>query len=487
VVEPEVTILIGASLLLGAVLASRISSRLGIPVLLIFLGIGMLAGTDGPGGIAFTDPHTAQLIGVVALVLILFSGGLSTPWRDARPVLGYAAALSTLGVVITALVVGGAAVWLVGLDAKAGLLLGAIVSSTDAAAVFAVLRGRDVNLRPPLAPLLELESGANDPTATILTLGLIEVIVHPDTAIPPLVLLVGVQFVVGALGGLAAARGGVWLINHVKLDFEGLFPVLTLAVTGVTFAAATLLKGSGFLAVYVAGIAMGNADFLHKKSLMRFHDALAWLAQIAMFLALGLLVLPSELPSVAGDGLLIAAVLMFVARPAAVMVSLALTKLPFRDRVLVSWIGLRGAVPIVLATFPLVRGVEKADVLFHVVFFVVITSVLLQGTSAPVVARWLGLSTSEAKRPSFPIESIRTTHDSSTAVREFTVEPGSVADGTSIVNLGLRDGTLAVLVNRGDEFVVPQGSTTLAAGDRILIVSDVPGDVADLFAGDGAA
>jgi len=389
--RPEVVIGIGAALLLGGVLASRVSSRIGVPVLLLFLGVGMLAGSEGPGGIHFDDAQTAQLVGIVALVLILFSGGLSTPWDHVRGAIGPAAWLSTVGVVITAAVSGLCATWLLGLPVRTGMLLGAIISSTDAAAVFSVLRGSKLDLRPPLDAVLELESGGNDPMAVFLTLSLIDVISHPDQAILPLLGTLVLEVVVGGLCGYGAARLGRWVINRIALDFDGLYPVLTLAVAFLSYAIATLLHGSGFLCVYIAGIALANGDLLHKRSISRFHDAIAWLAQIAMFVVLGLLVFPSRLVAVAGRSLVIAFVLIVLARPLAALVALVTTRLGMRDRLFLSWVGLRGAVPIVLATFPLVSGIRHADLIFDVVFFVVITSVLVQGATTPWVAKRLGV------------------------------------------------------------------------------------------------
>jgi potassium/hydrogen antiporter len=480
---PETVIAIASGLAVAAIVASRLSSRFGVPVLLVFLGIGMLAGSDGPGGIEFTNAHTAQLIGVGALVLILFSGGLSTSWQHVRPAVGYAAALGTAGVLVTSVIVGAFATWLLGVPAEVGLLVGAIVSSTDAAAVFTTLRGSGINLRDPLGPILELESGGNDPMAVFLTLGLVERLVHPHTAVAPLAALFVLEMVVGGVGGFLAGKAAVRAINRLRLDFEGMYPVLTLAIALLTFALTTLLHGSGFLAVYVAGIVVGNSNVLHKRSLVRFLDAIAWLAQIGMFLSLGLLVFPSRLWHVAGDALLLAVVLIVLARPIAVLLTLGFTRITAREQLFVSWVGLRGAVPIVLATFPLVRGVPHADLIFDVVFFVVITSVGIQGTTTAAAARLLGVSAPMPARPRFPIESIATT-EAGTTTREFVVQPGSIAANRTILDLALPAGILVVLVNRADAFLVAQGSTKLEAGDRVLVVSDATGaaEVTSLFA-----
>jgi len=384
------TVLIGASvLLLVGVFVSKISDRYGIPALLLFLVLGMLAGSDGPGGIYFDDPVVAQMVGVIALVLILYSGGLSTEWKSVRPIAAEAFILATLGVFITALVVGVVASALLGISLLEGMLLGSIVSSTDAAAVFAILRSKGIRLKGQLKPLLELESGSNDPMAIFLTVGLLELIAQPDLS--PLSLLgrFALQMLVGAGAGYCMGWVMLFLVNRLKLGYEGLYPVLTLSLVLLTFGVTDLLGGSGFLAVYLAGIVLGNPESIHKGSLMRFHDGVAWLMQITMFLALGLFVFPSRLAPIAGTGLLIAGCLMFVARPVGVFIGLLPSQLKLRERAFVSWVGLRGAAPIILATFPMLARVPQADWIFHVVFFIVLTSVLLQGTSLPLVARWL--------------------------------------------------------------------------------------------------
>ena len=469
--EPEALMAATAVLILFGVLASKVSDRLGVPALLLFLGIGMLAGSEGLGGIDFEDFEVAQTVGVLALAFILFAGGLDTEWRSVRPVMGRGVLLATVGVLVTAVVTGVAASWVLGVSLTAGLLLGAIVSSTDAAAVFAVLRSQSVSLRGELRPLLELESGSNDPMAVFLTLGFLELLTEPDTAIVALVPVFVAQMSVGAAVGYALARGSVVAMNRLRLGYEGLYPVVLIAVPLLTYGAAALLGGSGFLAVYVAGIAMGNSSFVHKKSLMRFADGLAWLMQITMFLALGLLVFPSDLWPVAGRALLVSAVLILVARPVATIAVLTLTRLGLRETLLVSWVGLRGAVPIVLATFPLVEGVPQAEVIFNVVFFIVITSVLVQGTTIPVVARWLGVDEPMRPRRPYPLEHVGS-GDGDTGLHEIAIPKGSRAAGRRLVDLKLPPGALVVLVNRDEDFVVPQGSTVLLPGDTVLLLAD---------------
>ena len=467
----EEVVFLAAALLLIAVLASRASQWLGIPSLLLFLGIGMLAGSEGPGGIYFDDAALAQFVGVLALVFILFAGGLETKWTSTRAVLWKGLSLSTVGVVLSASLVGAVARFVLGAAWPEALLLGAIVSPTDAAAVLGVLRSRSANLKGHLQPLLEFESGSNDPMAVFLTLALVRVITEPQASSWGLVLTFFIQMAVGGAAGVAAGRLTVALLNRLKLEAEGLYPVLTLGMMLATYGATTLVKGNGFLAVYVAGIAVGNAEFIHKRSLVRFHDGLAWLMQIAMFLALGLLVFPSRLAPVAGVGVLLSLFLMFVARPVSVFAALAFARLDWRQKLLTSWVGLRGAVPIILATFPRLAGVPNSDLYFNLVFFIVLTSVLLQGTTMPLVARWLGLEEQQSPRRQYPLEFVPTAKSKSELV-EVPVPANSPAAGKQIVDLHLPQSALFVLLSRGDDFLAPRGATRLAAGDNVLVLAE---------------
>ncbi|HEU5085346.1 MAG TPA: potassium/proton antiporter [Acidimicrobiales bacterium] len=461
----------GAVLVLAGVLASRVASRLGIPVLLLFLGVGMLAGSDGPGGIHFDDAELAQAVGIAALALILFDGGLSTRWSSVRPVLGPGAALATVSVGLTAGVTGAAAAWILDVPLEVGLLLGAIVSSTDAAAVFSVLRARNAGLRGGIQPLLELESGANDPMAVFLTIGLVELVSQPDATIWELVPMLGTQLVIGAALGIAGGWATRAVVNRIDLGVDGLYPVLTLAAAVATYAGTALAGGSGFLAVYLCGIWIGNRDVLHRNSVVRFHDAIAWLSQIGMFLVLGLLVFPSRLPDVAADALLIAAVLALVARPLGTVVTLTPFRVPAREQAVVAWVGLRGATPIILATFPLVEGVPEAQLLFDVVFFVVLTSVLVQGTTVELVARLFGATQPVSTRPPAPLEAGQPMPDG-TALREVRIPPQSFGDGRALVELRLPQRALLVLVDREGTYIVPTGSTELEGGDVVLLLAD---------------
>lgn len=382
-------LLISSLLLLLSILAWKVSNRLGIPALIFFLGIGMLAGSDGPGGIYFDNAQVAQSLGVVALAFILFAGGLETEWKVVRPALGAALSLSTVGVLLTAIVVAVFALLVFHVSFAEGLLLGAIISATDAAAVFSVLGARNLQLKGQLLPLLELESGTNDPMAVFLTIGLTALLANPHESVFSLLLLFVQQMGVGIIMGLLIGWVATWLISRLNLDVEGLYRVFTIALVLFSYGLTALLGGSGFLAVYLTGMLLGNSAVQRVDRLSRFHDSLAWLMQIAMFLILGLLVFPSRLPAVFVDGLLVTAVAVFLARPASVLIALLPFKMPLQEKLFVGWVGLRGAVPIVLATFPLLAGLSKASYLFDLVFFVVLASVLLQGTTVPFVARWL--------------------------------------------------------------------------------------------------
>lgn len=458
-------------LLIVSVLASKAAGRTGIPVLLVFLSIGMLAGSEGLLGIEFEDPAMAQFVGVVALAFILFSGGLETRVDAVRSVWREGLLLATLGVLVTAAVAGAFAHFLLGLPWLVSLLLGAIVSSTDAAAVFAVLRGRGVGLKGQLKPMLELESGSNDPMAVFLTIALTTLIVEPSVAWRDLVWMFTLQMALGAGLGLTAGLVLAWLLHRVRLEHDGLYPVLTLAFVPFVYGGTAFLGGNGFLAVYLAGIVLGNRRFVQRRSLVRYHDGLAWLMQIAMFLILGLLVFPSHLVPVAGSAILMSVVLIFVARPLGVLVSLLPFRKSPREVGLISWVGLRGAVPIVLATFPLIAGVPQAEIIFNTVFFVVLTSVLVQGPTIPVVARWLGVHDAVGRERALPLE-FNPSEGMHSDLVEVAVPTGSIVEGKQLVALGLPAGALVVLIGRRDEYLVPRGNSVIQAADRLLLLAE---------------
>jgi cell volume regulation protein A len=351
------------------------------------------------------------------------------------------------------------------------LLLGAIVSSTDAAAVFSVLRSRGIGLKGRLKPLLELESGSNDPMAVFLTIGLIQLITQPGLSWTSLIGLFLQQMILGAVLGYAFGRLAVLVINRLRLSHEGLYPVVTIAFVLLTYGLTDRLGGSGFLAVYLAGIVLGNREFIHRRSLMRFHDGLAWLMQIAMFLSLGLLVFPSRLVPIMGVALLIAACLILVARPLSVFISLTFSRMHWREKALVSWVGLRGAVPIILATFPLLAGLPRADEVFNIVFFIVLTSVLLQGTTIPAAARLLGVEAPVRRPRIYPLE-FTPVGGFKSELKELHVQPESEMVGRAIFELGLPDEFLVVLIARASDFIQPSGGTILEAGDTLLVLAD---------------
>lgn len=462
-----VMLLAGVLLLLGIV-SSKFAARLGMPVLVLFLAVGMLAGSEGVGGIAFEDYELANSVGSAALALILFDGGLQTPLGSVRSAWRPALSLSIVGVLITSAVTGLAATWVLDIPLLEGMLLGGIAGSTDAAAVFSVLRTSGLSLAPRLTATLEVESGSNDPMAILLTLGLIAVITGAASSAGALLLLFVLQFGVGAAAGLGVGRAAAWAINRVNLEHLGLYPLLAMAFGLLAFGLAAVLGGSGFLAVYLAGIVLGNGATVFRRGIFFFHDASAWLGQIVLFVMLGLLSFPSRLLAVAGDGLLIALVLILVARPLAV----AVAALPFgfrpREFVFLSWAGLKGAVPITLATFPLMAGVPGSEVMFDAVFFVVLISAITQGWSLPAVARWLKLSRPAGPAPPLSVEIIAL-RDVDGEIVDYTVAPSARVAGQRLRDVAMPDGVVVTLVVRGQEVVMPRGATVLQPGDHVFI------------------
>ncbi|MEQ9618520.1 MAG: potassium/proton antiporter [Deltaproteobacteria bacterium] len=465
-------ILLGASVLvLASIFASKAASKLRVPALLLFLIVGMLAGSEGPGGIYYDDPWSAQLLGVLALAFIIFSGGLHSGWKNVSPVLWSGVSLSTIGVFLTAVLVGAFAHYFLGFSVLMALLLGSIVSSTDAAAVFSVMSSSGAGLRGKLNELLEFESASNDPMAVILTIGFIQLIINPESSVLSMAVLLVKQMVLGILFGYGMGKAMVYIVNRLRLDFEGLYPVLSMSLVLFTYGVTASIGGSGFLAVYIAGLLMGGREFVNKKSLTRFHDGIAWLLQITMFLILGLLVFPSGLLPVVLPGIVVSIFLIFIARPAGVFISLSLSGISAREKTFISWVGLRGAVPVVLATFPLLAGVPESNRLFNLVFFIVITSVLLQGTTIPLVSRWLGVD-APGEAPQKRNVEFEFPYEENTDTVEYDVPDGSEAVGKQIVELGLPESALIMLIKRGGGSIVPRGATVLESGDRVLIMAD---------------
>lgn len=468
----ENVLLLGSVLLFISIVASKTSFKLGIPTLILFLIVGMLAGSDGPGGIYFNDAATAQFLGVVALTFILFSGGLDTKIESIKPVLKDGISLATIGVLITALLSGLFASYVLGFTWVEGLLLGAVISSTDAAAVFSILRSRSVGLKGNIRPLLEFESGSNDPMAYFLTVSLIDLVKDPEASVLALIPKFFIGMIIGGVCGFFAGRLMTWMINKIRLEVEGLYPVLILAMCFFTFSFTDRIGGNGFLAVYLSGIILGNSSFIHKKSLIRFYDGQAWLMQIVMFLALGLLVFPSQLLPVVPHGLAITAFLIFVARPVAVFISLARAHdLNWRKKLFISWVGLRGAAPIVFATYPMLAGVHYASTIFNLVFFISAISVLLQGTTLPLMAKWLHVSVPEKLKRKFPLD-VELKEDLKTTLVEVDIPANSPAIGRPVVDLRLPKSAMIVLIHRNDKYLTATGETVLEAGDHLLVLSD---------------
>ncbi len=467
----ELTLVVISLLFLISVVVSKISDRLGVPLLLLFLGIGMLAGSEGIGGIYFDDPHLTQYVGVLALAIILFSSGLDTKWNSIKPVFKVGISLSTIGVVLTAVLFGLIAYTILKLSILESLLIGAIISSTDAAAVFSILRSRGVNLKPRLTPLLELESGSNDPVAVILTTTLISFITNQNTSVGGAIGLFALQIAVGILVGWIMSKAGLFLINKIKLGYEGLYNILLIGLAVFAFSTATILKGSGFLAIYLFGVLLGKEDFIHKRSILRFFDSTAWFSQIVLFLTLGLLVFPSRLIPVALPGLGLALCLVLLVRPLAVLIALAPFRFSLPEKLFVSWVGLRGAVPIVLATFPLVAGLENADLIFNIVFFVVVVSVLLQGTLLPKLAKLLRVEAPGPVPQKYPLEMV-TGEMIPSQLKEIVIPLDSPVVGKPIVDLKLPPGYLIVLIARSSAFIQPNGGTVLLANDKLLALTE---------------
>jgi len=467
----ENILLIGSILLFISLLAGKTSYKLGVPVLILFLGIGMLAGSDGIGGIYFDNPKTAQFIGIVALNFILFSGGLDTGWQTVKPILWQGITLSTLGVLLTAISVG-FFVWLItDFTIYEGLLLGSIVSSTDSAAVFSILRSKSLALKGNLRPMLELESGSNDPMAYILTIVFTGLVINQESSFISVLPMFLSQLLIGGLLGFAFGKIGSILINRIKLDYEGLYVVLVIAVMFFSFSATDFIGGNGFLAVYIAAVYLGNQELIHKKKILKSFDSFAWLMQIILFLTLGLLVFPKQIIPFIGIGLIISMFLIIVARPLSVFISLSTFKIQQRSRLFISWVGLRGAVPIVFATYPLIAGAEKANMIFNIVFFISITSVLIQGTTIPLVAKWLHLTLPEKLKQRTQTDIVLNDGIMS-KLTEIVIPDNCVIIGKQIVQLGLPKTTLISFIQRDSKYITPNGSTTLMAEDKLYILSE---------------
>ena len=477
--QVEFFLLILSTLFFASILAGKAGSRFGVPALLLFLGVGMLFGSDGLG-IHFDNIKLAHMIGTVALSAILFSGGLDTKFADVKPVLGPGVTLATLGVLITAVATGSILYFILphrlGIGLMGCLLLASTMSSTDSASVFSILRGKGLRLKHNLRPTLELESGANDPMAYVLVLTFISLVQHGgENHWGSAIVMLLVQLVVGAVAGWLFGKAIVWFVNKVNLDNAALYPILVLAGSFFVFAATFYMKGNSYLAVYIAGLVVGNNRFVHRRSTRNFFDGITWLAQLSMFLTLGLLVNPSELKEVLVPGLIISFVTIFVTRPIAVFLSLApFRHYTFKDRVFVSWVGLRGAVPIIFAIICRAAGIPHSEVMFNIVFLCTLVSLVMQGTTLPIVARWLNVSEPPETLPSNLSQDfdIDFPEEIKSAVTEATVTAEMLQRGSCMMDFRLPDKTLVIMVKRGENYFVPTGKTPLHVGDRLMILSD---------------
>lgn len=465
----EVQLLGAAILLILCVIASKATSRLGIPTLVVFLGVGILAGSEGLGGIEFDDALTTQSLGIIALTYILFSGGLDTKWSSIKPVMKPGISLSTLGVLFTCLLMGSFMHYVLHFPLLESYLIGAIISSTDAGAVFTVLRSKNIHLKGHLKPLLELESGSNDPMAVFLTTAILQMMQNPSLKLVNMIPLLITQMILGGLIGFYSGKLLVWLFNHIKLQIEGLYTVMSIGVVIFIYSFTQYFDGNGFLAVYIAGVVLGNHAFVFKKSLSLMHDGISWLMQSVMLLTLGLLIYPSRVLDVSGPGILIAAFMILLARPLSVFLSLLFSELSFREKLLVSWVGLRGSVPVVMATYPLVAGIDRTGLIFNLVFFVALSSLIVQGTSISFIAKLLKVNNSD--------EPEATNHSSTPGhlndIVTVDVPMSSPLVNKTIIELGLpHNKVLIVAIERNGKVIIPRGSTPIFAGDKISIMAD---------------
>lgn len=463
----EVRILIVGALLAVGLLASFVAGRVRLPALVLFLGIGMALGTDALDLIDFADYELARTVGTVALGLILFEGGLSAGFPELRSVLKPAAALAVVGTVLTAVLTGLAAMVIFDLSLLGGLLIGAVLSSTDGAAIFALLRGSTLKRR--LARTLEAESGFNDPVAVLLVIGFVHWITMPDYGIVDMLILFVEEIGIGTAVGLLVGFGAVWISPRLRLGSDGLYPVFSLATAALAFGAAGALHGSGFLAVYLAGLALADKRVPGRRSLVAFHEGLSWVAQLSLFFVLGLLVFPSNLLDVAIKGTILAVILAAVARPIAVYIATIPFGYSFREQLVLGWAGLRGAVPVVLATFPVTDGVPGAGDIFNIVFFAVLLSTILQGTTFEWFAERLGLTTTEPAVPP-PLVEAGNIRRLGADIIEFLVKDGDAAEGVRIRDLGLPREALVNLIVRNEEALAPRGAMTVHGGDRLYVL-----------------
>ncbi len=474
----ETVLLVLSILLFVSIVVGRIGGRLGIPVLVLFLAVGMLFGSDGVG-IVFNNLKLAEGIGTVSLCIILFSGGLNTKFNEIKPVIKQSVMLATMGVILTAAFTGLFAWWLcgellssLGISLLTAILLASVMSSTDSAAVFAILGSKNVQLKNHLRPMLEFESGSNDPMAYMLTITLIGLIkAGGEPNILMIILSIVMQIIVGATVGYFVGRFAVYVLNRIKIDNEVYYPIIVLTFCIFIFSFTHFVNGNGYLAVYIGGLIIGNSKFVTKRTTFKMFDAISWLSQILMFLTLGLLVNPMELLPTAIPALLIGLFMIIVARPLSVFISLLpFRKMGYKDKIFISWVGLRGAVPIIFAIFPLTAGVPHAQFIFNVVFFITLLSILLQGTFLTQVAKWLGLLGPYKVRRRHDDFDMDLPEDTGSFSTEIEVTDYAIKNGNKLMNMPLPDDALVVMVKRNDKYFVPKGKTELHAGDKLLIM-----------------
>ena len=479
-ISTEFMLLIGSVLFFISMLVGKAGHKFGVPVLLLFLLVGMIFGSDGLG-LQFENIQVAQTIGTICLCIILFSGGLDTRFEEVRPIIAPGVLLATLGVMLTALICGVFTWWMcghwfpsMGMGLLTAFLLSSTFSSTDSASVFGILRSKGLTLKNNLRPLLELESGSNDPMAYMLTIMFIDIFKSGEDPNYIMVIFnVVLQLVIGAFLGYLLGKLGVIVINKIKMDNTSLYPILLLILGVFIFAVTYYLKGNGYLAVYIAGLVIGNSKFVHKRTSMNFMDGFAWMSQILLFLTLGLLVNPHELVEVAVPALIISAFLILFARPVSVFLSLIPFKsVYFKDKLFISWVGLRGAVPIIFAILPLAAGIPGSRMIFNIVFVITIVSLLVQGTTLPLVAKWLGLSEKPVIYKEIEDFDVEFAEEIKSAMTEILITDTTLSYGKNLMEMPLPEKTLAVMVKRGNKYFIPTGQTELHNGDKLLVISD---------------
>lgn len=485
----EIVLLVLSVLFFASILANKAGYRFGVPALLLFLGVGMLFGSDGLG-IQFENTWIAQTIGTVALCIILFSGGMDTKFSDIRPVLVQGVVLATVGVLLMAVITGAAIWWILGktfASANVGLLtsllLASTMSSTDSASVFSILRSKGLHLKNNLRPMLELESGSNDPMAYILTITLINIIQAGSK--PNVWSVLGtvlMQLLIGAAMGYLLGRLLVYLMRKLQIENDALYPIMGLTGCIFIFSSTYFLHGNCFLAVYVAGLVVGNSAFIHKRSTRRFFEGFSWLSQLLLFLTLGLLVNPHELLPIALPGLIISLLMILVTRPLSVFACLVpFRKMPRRDKAFVSWVGLRGAVPIIFAILTLAADVPHARLIFNIVFFCTLISLIIQGTSLPKIAQWMGVAENPESLNKPVHFDIDLPEEIKSVATEINISPSVLQKGNRLMDLGLPENTLAIMVKRGTGFFVPTGKTILMEDDKLLIITDNDASLSDVL------